>query len=130
MTPGLQTFMGLTLYNPVYRLAHSELHRVDSGNKKVYNTAIVPQGREFNPTTVLEGQMQILKNIWDGLAVIGFMALLYVCHLAWHQFQRAIASAKQSQQTHTAQTTVRPVEDHDIGVEVPWISTQKREDGR
>ena len=74
--------------------------------------------------------MQILKNICDGLAVIGLMTILYGCHFAWRQFQRAIASAKQSQQAHTAQTTVRPVEDHDIGVEVPWISTQKREDGR
>ncbi len=74
--------------------------------------------------------MQILKDIWDGLAVIGLMTILYGCHFAWRQVQRASASAKRSQQAHTAQTTVRPVEDRDIGVEVPWTSAQKREDGR
>ena len=109
--------MGLTLCNPVYQLAHSELHRVDSGNKKVYNTAIVPQGREFNPTTVLEGQMQVLKDVWDGLAIIGLITVVYACYFAWRQIQRANASAQQSRRARKDFTEVAAVEDRDdIGI--------------
>jgi hypothetical protein len=103
--------MGLTLCNPVYRLAHSELHRVDSGNKKVYNTAIVPQGREFNPTTVLEGQMQILKEAWEFRVAIGFVVCAFLAYFGWQELKKARASAHRSDQKFHAQTKVVPTED-------------------
>lgn len=61
--------------------------------------------------------MQFFKDIWDGLAVIGLMTVLYGCHFAWRQIKRAGTSAKQSQQTHQNLIQVQAVEDRDeIGI--------------
>ena len=61
--------------------------------------------------------MQVLKDIWDGLAVIGLLTVLYGCRFAWGQVKRASTSAKRSQRVHQNLIQVQAVEDRDdIGI--------------
>lgn len=61
--------------------------------------------------------MQVLKDVWDGLAIIGLMTVVYGCHFVWRQAQRASESAKYSQRVQREITEVAAVEDRDdIGI--------------
>lgn len=69
--------------------------------------------------------MKFLKDVWDGLAYIGLVTVLYGCYFAWCQLKRANTSAKKSQAVHQDLVEVKAVEDRDdLGVEAaPWPSS-------
>lgn len=69
----------------------------------------------------------MMKDIWDGLAVIGLITVLYGCYFTWCQLKRANASVKRSQAIQQDLVEVKVVEDRDdLGVEAPWAPAPNR----
>lgn len=66
--------------------------------------------------------MKLLQEIWNALACIGLITVLYLVWFGWQRLKKATNSAKASNQAFLARTVapsgIKPAEDY--GTEAAW----------
>lgn len=68
--------------------------------------------------------MQFLKEVYDGLAIIGAGTVIYLLYFAWQHLKKATTSAKKSNLAFRSKVSVPDHDTEAVGVEVPWTTNR------